>query len=110
MQAVEQGIKPGQETAKDALKQAKEQIPEPQAAKDQVRSMAEDAVKPAAQTVKDNARPIAEKIESQGIRPAQEAAEALPDKVKVRTLLSSHSKATRAATATAAALHAMRCG
>ena len=107
MQAVEQGIKPGQEAAKDALKQAKEQIPEPQAAKDQVRSVAEDAVKPAAQAVKDNARPTAEKIESQGIRPAQKAAEALPDKVKVRTLLSSHYRVTCASKAIATSLHTL---
>ncbi len=39
-QAVEQGIKPGQEAVKDALSQARQQIPEPQEAKRSAHSVA----------------------------------------------------------------------
>jgi hypothetical protein len=80
---VEEGIKPGQKAAQDALKQVKDNIPHPEDAKKQAKSLVEGAAKPAAQAVKDNAKPAAQKIESEAIRPAQKAAESLPGHVKV---------------------------
>ena len=83
VQTIEQGIKPGKKAAKDALKQAKDSIPEPEDARKQARDYTEGAATSAAKTVKDNARPTADKVEKEVIRPAQEAAEALPGQVKV---------------------------
>ena len=65
------------------MKQTKEAIPEPEAARKQARDYASSAAESAAKTVKDSARPTADRIEKEGIRPAQQAAEALPGKVKV---------------------------
>ena len=83
MQTVEEGIKPGQKAAKDALKQTKDKIPEPEEARKQARSYADSAAQSTAKAVKDNARPTADQIEKEAIRPAQQAAEALPGQVKV---------------------------
>ena len=61
-QIAEEGIKPAGKAAKDAVKQAQDQIPDP----DQSRKVAEEQVskvaKPAAQAVKDNAQPAADKV------------------------------------------------
>lgn len=84
LQTVEEGIKPGHKAAKDALKQTKDRIPEPEEARKQARDYTENAAQATAKTVKDNARPTADQIEKEAIRPAQKAAEALPDQVKVR--------------------------
>lgn len=80
---MDEGIKPGHKAAKDALKQTKESIPEPEQARSQAREYTGSAAASTAKTVKDNARPTADRIEKEAIRPAQQAAEALPDQVKV---------------------------
>lgn len=83
LQAVNEGVRPGQKAAKDGLKQVKESIPEPEDARKQAESAVQQPAKDTAKYVKENAQPTADRIEKEGIRPVQKAAEGLPDQVKV---------------------------